>query len=355
MSNQKNGVTIRDIAGMCGVSISTVSNVLNGKLNKVSAEVAQKVLDAVSETGYKPNVLARNLRSASSKSIGVIVEDLFQFTTPYIIEGLTKCCEENGYTLLYENMRLFGRWDSEWMHNSSLFEQSLNEVCEKMEALNVDGVIYIGSHEHKITLPESFGEIPTVIAYAASVDDTIPSYNLNDIKGGYDVCKYLLSKGHTKIGIVAGEFDNIHTINRLQGFQKAMYEIGLPFNPDMIVFRNWIREEGYSGMKELLQKNADITAVFAMSDLISVGVYDCLVEEGYTIGEDISVIGYDNQNFASYMLPQLTTVGMPLEDIGYKSAERLINMLRDTNDEADGMITRLDCNIIERDSVKRIV
>ena len=344
MSNQKNGVTIRDIAGMCGVSISTVSNVLNGKLNKVSAEVAQKVLDAV-------NVLARNLRSASSKSIGVIVEDLFQFTTPYIIEGLTKCCEEKGYTLLYENMRLFGRWDSEWMHNSSLFEQSLNEVCEKMEALNVDGVIYIGSHEHKITLPESFYEIPTVVAYASTAGEVFPSYNLNDIKGGYDVCKYLLAMGHTKIAIVAGEFDNIHTVNRMKGFQRALFEAGIPFDPEMIVYRNWIREEGYDGMKELLENNRDITAVFAMSDLIAVGVYDCLVEEGYVIGKDISVIGYDDQNFASFMMPQLTTVGMPLEEIGYRSAKRLINMLRDEDNEDEDMVSRLDCTIMERDSV----
>lgn len=121
-------VTIKDIALMCGVSVSTVSNVLNGKSNKASDDLAARIKETVERVGYKPNYLAKSLRAVNSKTIGVIVEDLIVFSSASIIEGLMSCCEEHGYNVVIENMRLNGRWHGQWMHDQKLYSQALQPV-----------------------------------------------------------------------------------------------------------------------------------------------------------------------------------------------------------------------------------
>jgi LacI family transcriptional regulator len=352
--DQKTGtVKIKDIAAACGVSISTVSNVLNGKSHKVSDEIARKINEEVERTGYRPSYLARNLRASSTKTIGVIAEDLIVFSTPSIIEGIMSCCEKHGYNIVIENMRLFGRWHGEWLRDEALFDTALSNVLTKMDSMNLDGILYVGGHEHTVHNLFSARNLPIVMAYAIAADSKIPTFRLDDITGGYDAIKYLVSKGHRKIGVVGGEYDNTHTVNRILGIQKAMFEEGILFDPALVQYQSWSKKGGYEGMKALLDK--EITAVFCMSDLIASGAYQALMEKGLVPGKDISVMGYDNQELSSSLTPQVTTMALPLPEIGCRAANAIINLIENpgavSEDIAD---VRIPSVLIEREAVKQI-
>jgi len=352
INSSKASITIKDIADMCDVSISTVSNVINGKNNKVSPEVAQKIRDTVEKTGYKPNYLAKNLRAASTKTIGIIAEDLVIFSASPMIEGVMNCCEENGYNVIIENLRLFGRWSDKWMNDDSLFQSALSPVLSKLSALHVNGIIYIGGHEHVVKHFEAPDNLPIVMAYSIPDDKSIPSFRLDDFQGGYDAISHLLSLGHKKIGVIAGEPGNTHTINRVNGVQKAMYDAGILFDPENIVYEHWSKEGGYAGMKNLEHK--DISAVFCMADQIAAGAYQYLYERNLIPGKDISIVGYDNQSVSSLITPALTTVALPLPEIGYKSAKRLLDIISGADPEDSATDIRIKGSLIERDSTHSI-
>lgn len=344
---------------MCGVSVSTVSNVLNGKSNKASDDLAARIKETVERVGYKPNYLAKSLRAVNTKTIGVIVEDLIVFSSSAMIEGLMNCCDEHGYNVVIENMRLNGRWHGAWMHDQGLYMQALKPVLDKMNSLNTDGVIYIGGHEHKIVGLETPKNIPFVMAYSYTADKNIPTFRLDDERGGYEATKYLMNMGHKRIAVLGGEFDNTHTINRMMGVQKAFFEARELFNPDLVVYCRWNYEGGYEGMKELIDTGRadEVTAVFCMSDAIAAGAYEAVKRTGKMPGQDISIIGYDNQEISSCLYPKLTTMALPLEEIGYKAAEQIISMCE--NEESnkvsmEQMNTKLPCILLERASVRRI-
>ncbi len=346
-------VTIKDISQACGVSISTVSNVLNGKTNKVSAAMAQKILEEVQRTGYRPNYLAKNLRASSTKTLGVIAEDLIVFSTPSIIEGIMSCCEEQGYSIVIENMRLFGRWHGKWLHDDKLFYSALTPVLSKMDSMNLDGILYVGGHEHKVDKLVSADQRPSVMAYSSSTDQKIPSFRLDDVSGGYDVIKYLVSMGHKKIGVIAGDYENVHTENRVAGIQKAMFEEGILFDPEAVIYGEWTKEHGAKAVKQLLKKK--VTAVFCMSDMIAAGAYSYLLENGIMPGKDISVMGFDNQEISDFLTPAVSTMALPLEEIGYQAAGKLIRMIADPEKEGkEKTDIRIKSTLIERRSVARI-
>ncbi len=349
--NSENSITIKDIAAICGVSISTVSNVLNGKTNKVSQGVANRIMEAVEETGYMPNYLAKNLRASSTKTIGVIAEDLIQFSTSPMIDGLMARCEELGYSVVIENMRLFGRWKDKWMHDDALFQSALAPIMSKMEALNVDGVVYIAGYEHHINMTYNLEKVPLVFVYATNNDEKTPSFRLDDECGGYQAYKYLLSKGHTKIGIITGEAESPHTVNRLRGVQKAMFEEGKLYDPSLVQYQTWNRQGGYKGMEAL--KDKDITAILCMSDLIAAGVYKHMLQNGKKPGEDLSVMGYDNHEVSELLYPSLSTVSLALEKMGSEAVSLLIR--RCEGEVLEGLTDiRVAGELIERSSVKDI-
>ena len=168
-----------------------------------------------------------------------------------------------------------------------------------------------------------------------------------------DVTKYLVSKGHKRIGIIAGEYDNTHTVNRIKGIQKAMFEEGILFDPSLVEYCSWNKAGGIKGMQALIDK--DITAVFCMSDSIAAGAYAFLKEKGLEPGKDISVMGYDNQEISSLLSPEVSTMALPLEEIGYQAAGKLIDMINnpDTGDNQKTDI-RIKSKLVERKSVKNI-
>lgn len=339
-------MTIKEIAAMCGVSPSTVSNIINGK-QKASGETAKRVLSVVEQQNFRPNHIAQGLRRQSTFMIGVIADDMTMFSTPQISDGIMKCCQEHKYTVLMEDMRLYSRWQDSWFHNSRKYLSVLQPSLEELVSLSVDGIIYIAGHSRKIEAFEDI-KLPMVTAYSSTTNEHIPSVIIDDEKGGYELTKYIISKGHTKIGVLAGEQDNLHTQARIRGFQRALFENVILFDLNMIHYVHWNRQGGYDGAAYFADK--DVTALFGFSDEISAGAYDFFREKAVEIGKDISIVGYDNREMAEYLYPGLTTMQLPLVDIGYASADILIKMLKGQK-FPDNYVEKLSCEFVERESV----
>ncbi|MCR4949318.1 MAG: LacI family transcriptional regulator [Treponema sp.] len=340
-------VTLKDIAEQCSVSITTVSNILNGKAN-VSEKTKERVLQVIRETGYKPNYMARGLRAAKTNTLGIIIDDLTEFSTPQIIDGIMSFCEENNYKAILENLRFYSKWGTKWYQNKG-YQTSVQQAIEEFSSIKVDGIIYVAGHARNINcIPENL-DVPIILAYAFTDNKDISTVEFDDEKAACDLTKHLIKNGHKRIAVIAGVKDNIHTGRRLEGFKKAMKENGLTVKDSDIKFGNWYTESGYENAK-LLLKDSDYTAIFCFNDLMAAGVYDYLYEKKLAPGKDISVAGYDNRTMSQYLKPALTTVEIPLYDIGRKSAEILLNQIN-SPENFEVQHHFVQCGFIERDSV----
>ncbi|SDZ89559.1 LacI family transcriptional regulator [Lachnospiraceae bacterium NK3A20] len=340
--------TIKEIAQEAGVSTATVSNILNGKFHKVSDETRERVLDVVQKRGYKPNLIAQGLRSRSTKTIGIIAEDIAQFTTPEIAEGVMEICEEQGYRTVIQNLRLYQRWGGAWFDREALVDQVLRPAIQEFSEMMVDGIIYIAGHARTIPMPEEM-RIPMVIVYAYPKDPTVPAIVIDDEKSAYDVTTYLIGQGHRKIALIAGSADNLHTKLRLRGYQKALFENSILYDPDLVVSGEWDREDAYRVSPKVIESGA--TAVFCMNDRMAGGFYRYCYEHKIRIGEDISVVGHDNEMVSEYYCPELTTMEIPLREIGRKAMNVFLHYSEIAPEEK---LDRVSCVLRERASVRKI-
>ncbi len=340
-------VTLKEIARECKVSPTTVSNILNGK-PKVSEETRQRVLEAVDKMGYRPNYIAQGLRNQKTRTIGIIAEDIAQFSTPEILDEIMSCSEEKGYRTIVKNLRLYARWSDSWYEKESWYHSILDPTLKELESLRVDGIIYIAGHARMIhCFPEGF-HTPAVMAYAFSDNKRVPSVAIDDKSSSADMIRYLISKGHRRIGVIGGREDNIHTQQRLLGYQEVLFENKILFNPAWVRYANWDKNRAYLAARELLKE--EVTAIFCMSDQMTGGVYLCLDETGLRAGKDIAVASFDNQSVAEYFLPGLTTMELPLRKIGSVSADFLLKQMEGMEGEIPEK-TLIPCRLIERESV----
>ena len=343
-------VTLKEIAKECRVSPATVSNILNGK-PKVSEETRQRVLDTVEKRGYRPNYIAQGLRNQKTKTIGIIAEDITQFTTPEIVDGIMSRCEEKGYRAVVKNLRLYARWSDSWYDNESSYHSILDPTLKELESIRVDGIIYIAGHARVIHCFSEDFKTPAVMAYAFTDNRRVPSVAIDDKKSACEMIHYLISRGHRKIGVIGGRENNIHTQQRLQGYQKALFENRILFNPSWVRYADWEKEGAYQEARELLKE--DVTAVFCMADRMAGGVYRCLDEIGLRAGRDIAVAGFDNHDIAEYFVPGLTTMALPLREIGNVSADYLLKQMEEAQEEIPEKIL-IPCTFTERESVHTI-
>lgn len=343
-------VTIKDIAEECNVSITTVSNVLNGKA-KVGEKTKQRILEVIEKRGYRPNTIAQGLRSQKTKNIAIIADDIAQFSTPEIIEGIMSYCEQRSYRTTVRNLRLYARWQDTWYNNDAAFHSILNPILDELNSHMVDGIIYIAGHARKINcFPENFGT-PAVMAYAYDQNPMVSAVLPDDETSAYQMTRYLIRKGHKKIALLAGRKDNLHTRRRLKGYQNALFDAQILYNPRLVRYVDWNKPSGYQETKRLLKE--DITAIFCMADTIAGGVYQYLDEQGLRAGRDVSVVGFDNQVLSEYMIPGLTTMALPLKEIGTTSAKLLFDQIEKGEVEMNREIL-IPCFLVERCSVKEI-
>ena len=337
--------TLKKISEYTGYSIATVSKVLNHQPG-VGEKTKTAILSAAKKLDYRPNLNARNLKTGTNRTLGIIAEDLTVFNTPAIIDGIGVCCEQRNYHYILGNLR-FNKLFGHDMGKSSDKSELLMDMMDEMLTKQVDGIVYVGCHSHVVSSFSRQKETPFVCAYCYSEDSDIPDVSYDDRDAARKVAELLISKGHRKIGIIAGAKDSYHTGNRILGFQESLYSNDIPYNPHLTCYGDWERDYGYAHAPSLIA--AGVTAIFAHNDLMAIGVIDYCNQKGIEIGKDLALIGFDNREIASACRPTLSTVELPLFDIGHKATEIILNMIeQDENPESHEIL--LGCNIIERKS-----
>ena len=345
-------ITVKEIAKMCNVSPSTVSNILNGKSN-MTEETKRKVLEVVQKTGYRPNFFAQGMRRQNNRCICIIAEELLQFSTPPIVEAIMDVCESKGYRSILINMAMYEKWKRTGvtLGEENLLKENTSPALLEAQAMRADGVIYVAAHGHVLNnIPSDYG-IPVVFAYGPARDSEYKSVLIDDEGGSEILTRYLIAGGHRKIGVIAGKEENLHTVERLKGYKKVLKEFGIKYDDSIVYFADWERETGKEYAAKLLKKG--ITTIWCMNDLMAAGAYDAALEAGLIVGKDISVVGFDNREISEFMSPKLSTCELPLKGIGTKCAELIIREIEDEefrNEPAS--VFKVPCELITRDSVR---
>ncbi len=338
--------TIREISKLTGFSIATVSKVLNGQ-SGVSEVTIRTITDAAKSLNYRPNLNARHLKTGTTRTLGIIVEDITVFNTPEIVDGIGVTCDAHGYHYILGNLRFNKRFG----HSAEFGQQKnalVQDMIDEMLSKQVDGIVYVGCHSHNIAHLSAQKEILFACAYCFSEDPSVPAIIYDDRGAAYKVADLLIARGHQKIGMIAGNKDSYHTTNRTLGFQEALFDHGIPYNPRLTHYGEWDRDHGYQIAPTLLAEG--VTAIFAHNDLIAMGVYDYCNQNGIEIGKKISLIGFDDREIASVCRPALTSVSIPLYDIGRLSAETMFALIEKHAMPGTREIL-LECSIVERASI----
>lgn len=340
-------VRIKDIAEKANVSTATVSYVLNGTGN-VGEETKKKVLKVIEELNYKPNSIAKSLKLNKTNTIGVIVEDITVFNAPEIIDGINEYADKNGWSIILTNMRLYKRVGPNFNGIQGI-EKNISQAVEELLSKRVDGIIYIGIHTRDLSgiLPEI--NKPIIFTYCYSGNNI--SVNYNDEAVAYDATKYLIAKGHKKISVISGFIDSDPTRGRFDGYYKALTESKLLFDPQYVKTGDWEFDSGYKYAKELLLSNNPPTAILAMNDLMAAGVLKACRDVMLKVPEEVSVMGIDDREASNYLTPRLTTMKLPLNEMGSLSICILTKLI---NEEVVEQPKLLNCQLIERESVASI-
>lgn len=342
--------TIKEIAKECGVSVATVSNVFTGK-GRVSEERKKIILEVARKKHYVPNDLARSLKQQKTKTIGIIVEDLTVFNCPDIVDGIHEYLESVNYTYILGNLRLFKRYQNNFYHHEE-YAIAVKEEFQIMKSKRVRGIIYVGAHNRTIQSIPLDTRLPIVMTYGQAPPNQITCVNYDDEKGAFDAVEKLISSGHRRIGLITGDTSSRHTTERTKGYCAALAAHQLTLDESLIYQGSWDRDAGYSAASVLLAQN--VTAIFCMNDLIAAGVYDFANRCGLKIGEDLSVIGFDNRDICTVLRPTLTTIALPLNQMGRTSAKLLIHAIEHGEENLPPSNTIIPCDLINRSSVSMI-
>ena len=331
-------ITIHDVAERAGVSIATVSNVIN-KTKKVSPATASKVQDALKELNYVPNSMAKSLKTNTYNSIGVIAEEISSFNTPPIIDAICAYFDLHGYTVTLCNLRSYSHSE----YDTALLRSSLN----LLEASRARGIIYVGANSGNVSHIRHLIQLPVVFAYctASPEDHTITYDNFSAAKMA---AQLLVRRGHRRIGLITGSLDQEFVHQRIIGFRAAMVDARLTLPPSFITAGDWSYELSYEQACRLLSMPDRPTAIFAMNDPMSCAVIAAAHQCHLRIPEDLSVIGFDDRSCSAYSYPSITTLHIPLYDIGDLAARSLLRML---SGEKIDMDQQLPCSLVERNSV----
>ncbi len=338
--------TMRDVAILAGVSTATVSHVINGT-KKLSPETTEKVLMAISKVNYKPNTVAKSLRMGQTFTIGVLVEDIRGLPSAAIVSGISETLAKNGYKTIFHDLHLLEKLYNQY-EQIGTYRQRINDGVALLRSSNVDGIIYVAMHDRHLDYLLDPMETPLVYAYSHGTDqDTYVTYSNRD--SAADMTRFLLGRGHTRVGVIAGHPHSYPTAQRLLGIQMALQQAGLALPPEYIRYGDWEYESGLRQTEALMALPEPPTAVFAMNDLMAAGALSALQSIGLRVPDDVAVAGFDNRQIAAYLRPPLTTVALPTPEIGMRAALHIIGKIGNPNAQPVREIIR--CSIVERSSV----
>jgi LacI family transcriptional regulator len=304
-------VTIKQVSELAGVSSATVSRVINNT-DTVKENTRKQVLAAMKKLGYRHNVIAASLASNKTHTVGYVVPELHGSFFGTMMAGSEKVLRQAD-----KHMFVVAGHSDETLEKNEI-EALLSRRCDAL-ILHVEAV----SDEYLIDLASQPVPIVVVNRYIEEIGEKCIS--LDNVLGGYLATEHLISLGHVDIAYAAGALFKADGINRLRGHKKALQEADMPFNEETVVEGNFQAFSGEKCVDELMERGVKFTAIACANDEMASGAINALRTHGKRVPEDVSVIGFDNIDFASYLTPKLTTVNYPIRDVGAMAAKWILN------------------------------
>jgi LacI family transcriptional regulator len=331
-------ISIKDVALRAGVSVTTVSHVLNDAPGKrIRDETRARVRQVADELGYRPNSVARSLRLQRSQILALVSDEIA--TTPYagqIILGAQEAASRRGWLLM--------------LVNSGGDRETERAEIGALQQRQVDGFLYATMYHQVVEVPAELGDSAVTLLDARCADPRIPSVAPDEIQGGQSATQLLLDRGHRRIGLISNADDIPATEGRLEGYRRAHRQAGIDPDDDLVLREPSQSNGGYRAGQAMLARADPPTAIFCFNDRMAMGLYQAAAERGLRIPEDLSIVGFDNQELiADGLRPGLTTVALPHYEMGAWAVETLIRRIEDPDTPAEQVL--LQCPVVERGSV----
>lgn len=310
---KKENPTIKDVANVAGVSPATVGR-MTGEYGYVGPETREKITAAIQQIGFKPNAIARSLKSKKTKTIGYLLPNITNLFYARITKGLQEVANAHGYNVILCNT------DANAKLTSNLGRMLLEN--------RVDGIVLsLPADASVANIVEDFKakHIPIVVCHGASSILHVDRVMCDEVKGGFLAAKYLIDLGHRKMAIITVKNSTTSSL-RLDGCRQAITKSDNDIVLDVIQGVNFSENDGYNGTKLLLLRDEKPTAIIASNDLMALGVLDAAYEAGMDVPNDISIIGFDN-TFSLFTRPRMTTVSLPMHQAGQMAAQLLLERI----------------------------
>ncbi len=302
--------TIEDVAQAAGVSVATVSRVLNGK-DVVRPETVEKVRAVIAELAYAPNLSARNLRKNESMVIMVIAPN---FTNPFyahILAGIGDAAQSLGYSVFICNSR-----------GKETDEMQIDNIIKWHRA---DGIILLASAHNAKWLQKYANALPIVQCCEYANDVALPYVAIDNYQAAYSSVQYLISLKHKRIATISARNSHVSTKLRLQGYCDALRDAGIERDPSFTVYasKDYTYVSGYAAAEELFSKSNPPTAIFCISDILALSAIAAAVDSGMRVPEDVSVMGFDDVDYTTMFHPHISTIEQPCYELGTQSMHLL--------------------------------
>lgn len=329
--------TVKDVARAAGVSLGTVSNVLNGKTS-VKAESREKVYQAIRSLGFRYNMTASALRTRATKNIGLIIPTIVNPYYPELARGVEDEVREVGCTL--------------FLCNSDRDKEKERRYIDALLSRGTDGLILVKTSLSVKELSELRTRAALVLAdYEDRGGDSFSRVNVNDSDGVKQGMKHLEEHGHHRIAFISGLLESYSSRQRMAAYKSCLLERGIACRPEYVALGDYSWQSGYEAAKGLLALEEPPTAIFATNDIMAMGVIKAAGELGIPVPEKLSVMGYDNIDMSNLCSPALTTIHQPKYHVGLEAVRILMQDLNKT--ESRERYIGLDTRLVVRNSVAR--
>lgn len=327
-------ITLEQLAQVAGVSVSTVSRALNKSDHAVNQDTRQRILTLAKQMGYRPNIMARSLKTDRTHTIGIITDNIVSPFSPLIMRGIQDHLQEYDYFSVVIN----GDW------NPEVETRAIHDLISR----SIDGIIFVESWLREANPTLDLANKPYVFVHRLFGGVYRNSVGVDERNGARQAVEHLVALGHRRIAYISGPRGWYASEQRLLAYRETLAKHNLPFDPELVLEGDWEVQSAYPAAKRLLERRERPTALFAANDLMALGAIYAIQEAGLRVPEDIAVVGYDDREIASIARPTLTTVRMPCYEMGQASAKLLLGLLERQGESAEPI--KLQGQLIVRES-----
>ena len=327
--------TIKDVAREAGVSVATVSRVLNDS-GPVSPETRRRIREVATRLRFAPNSAARSLITARTTTLGVLLPDLYGEFFSEVIRGIDQAARRHGYHLLV---------------SSSHADRAETEAALRAMRGRVDGLVIMSPDLDARALVQNLPDrLPLVLLNSAVQGNAYDALTIENYEGASAMVRHLISLGHRRVAMLKGAARNQDAADRLRGYRAALRSAGIERDPAWEIAGNFTEESGYRAVEALLRLEPRPTAVFAANDAMAIGAMSALREAGVAIPGEMAVAGFDDIPIARYVSPPLSSVRVPIGELGERATEMLLEAIRAGKDRTTRRRETLATTLVIRQS-----